>query len=130
MAEEKKVEVDSDFNKKSSTGMEAKVAVLIAYLFGWISGLIIWLMEKDNKFVKWNALQSLILGIIEVACVLVISVILGLIPFIGWFLFSWLGYVAASVCWVLGIVAIIKGFQGKTFRIPVVAKLTDKYFKM
>jgi len=130
MEEEKKVEVDSDFNKKSSTGMDAKVAVLIAYLFGWISGLIIWLMEKDNKFVKWNALQSLILGIIEVACILVISIILGLIPFIGWFLFSWIGYVAAAACWVLGIVAIVKGFQGNTYRIPIVAKLTDKYFKM
>jgi len=130
MAEEKKVEVDSDFSKKSSTGMEPKIAILIAYLFGWIGGLIILLIEKENKFVKWNALQALILGIIEVACILVISVILGLIPFIGWFFFSWLGYVAAAVCWVLGIVAIVKGFQGKTFRIPGISSLTDKYFKM
>jgi len=130
MAEVKKVEVDSDFSKKSSTGMEPKIAILIAYLFGWIGGLIILLIEKENKFVKWNALQALILGIIEVACILVISVILGLIPFIGWFFFSRLGYVAAAVCWVLAIVAIVKGFQGKTFRIPGVSSLTDKYFKM
>jgi uncharacterized membrane protein len=125
-----KVEVDSDFNKKSSTGMDPKVAVLLAYLFGWIGGLVIWLLEKENKFVKWNALQALILGIFEVACILVISVILGFIPFIGWFFFSWLGYLAAGVLWVLAIVAIIQGFQGKTFRIPGIASLTDKYFKM
>src|SRR4030043_15254 len=124
------VEVDSDFNKKSSTGMDPKVAVLLAYLFGWIGGLVIWLLEKENKFVKWNALQALILGIFEVACILVISVILGFIPFIGWFFFSWLGYVVASVLWVLAIVAIVMGFQGKTFRIPVIASLTDKYLKM
>ncbi|MDP3011744.1 MAG: hypothetical protein Q8N27_03415, partial [Candidatus Hydromicrobium sp.] len=71
MAEVKKVEVDSDFSKKSSTGMEPKIAVLLAYLFSWLGGLIIWLMEKENKFVKWNALQSLILGIIDVAIVIV-----------------------------------------------------------
>jgi len=130
MAEVKKVEVDSDFGKKSSTGMEPKIAILIAYLFGWIGGLIIWLIEKENKFVKWNALQALILGILEVACIIVISLILGLIPFIGWFLFSWLGYVAAVVLWVFAIVAIVVGFQGKTYRIPGVSKLTDKYFKM
>ncbi len=130
MAEMKKMEVDSDFGKKSSTGMEPKIAILIAYLFGWIGGLIIWLIEKENKFVKWNALQALILGIIEVVSIIVISVILGLIPFIGWFFFSWLGYVIAAALWVLAIVAIVRGFQGKTFRIPWIGTLTDKYFKM
>jgi uncharacterized membrane protein len=130
MAEVKKVEVDSDSSKKSSTGMEPKIAILIAYLFGWIGGLIIWLIEKENRFVKWNALQALILGIVEVVCIFVISFILGLIPYIGWFFFSWLGWVLAGVCWIFAIVAIVKGFQGKTFRIPGVSSLADKYFKM
>jgi uncharacterized membrane protein len=124
------IKVDEDASKKSSTGMDAKVAVLLAYLFSWLGGLIIWIMEKENKFVKWNALQALILGIIEVVCIVVVSVILGLIPYIGWFFFSWLGYLLAGVCWILAIIAIIMGFQGKSFRIPGIAKLTDKYFKM
>lgn len=130
MAEEKKVEVDSDFNKKSSTGMEPKIAVLLAYLFSWLGGLIILLIEKENRFVKWNALQALILGIVEVACIFVISFILGLIPYIGWFFFSWLGWVLAGVAWIFAIIAIVMGFQGKTFRIPGISSLTDKYFKM
>lgn len=124
------INVDEDANKKSSTGMDPKVAVLLSYLFSWLGGLIFYLMEKENKFVKWNALQALILGIIEVACIVVVSVILGLIPYIGWFFFSWLGYVLAGVLWIFAIIAIIKGFSGKSFRIPVVSKLTDKYFKM
>jgi uncharacterized membrane protein len=126
----KKAEIDSDCSKKSSTGMDPKVAVLLAYLFGWIGGLVFWLIEKENKFVKWNALQSLILGILEVALILVVSVLLGLIPVIGWFFFSWLGWLLAGVCYVLAIVAIVMGFQCNTFRIPGVCKLTDKYFKM
>ena len=124
------INVDEDANKKSSTGMEPKIAVLLSYLFGWLGGLIFFIMEKENKFVKWNALQALILGIIEVACIVVISLILGWIPYIGWFFFLWLGYVLAGVCWIFGIIALIKGFSGKTFRIPVVCKLADKYFKM
>src|SRR3972149_10557410 len=99
MAEVKKVEVDSDFSKKSSTGMEPKIAVLIAYLFGWIGGLIIWLIEKENKFVKWNALQALILGIVEAISVIVFTYILGWIPFIGWFFFSWIGWGFAVGAW-------------------------------
>lgn len=124
------INVDEDANKKSSTGMDPKIAVLLSYLFSWLGGLIFFLMEKENKFVKWNALQALILGIIEVACIVVVSMILGLIPYIGWFFFSWLGYVLAGVCWILAIIAIIMGFQGKSFRIPGVCKLADKYFKM
>jgi len=125
-----KTEIDADCTKKSSTGMDPKVAVLLAYLFGWVGGLVFWLIEKENKFVKWNALQSLILGILEMALILVVSVLLGLIPFIGWFFFSWVGYLLAGVCWVLGVVAIVMAFQCNTFRIPGVCKLTDKYFKM
>ncbi len=130
MAEGAKANYDEDVNKKSSTGLDPKVANLLAYLFSWLGGLIIWLMEKENRFVKWNALQALILGIVEVVCILVISFILGLIPYIGWFFFSWLGWVLAGVCWIFAIIAIVMGFQGKTFRIPGVSSLTDKYFKM
>jgi uncharacterized membrane protein len=130
MAEATKVEVDSDFNKKSSTGMEPKIAILLAYLFSFVGGLIVWLIEKENKFVKWNALQAMILGIVELGSVILFSAILGWIPFIGWYFFSWIGWVIWAAAWVLGIVAIVMGFQGKTFRIPGIAGLTDKYFKM
>ena len=129
MVEEKKAEVHPDFKKKSSTGMQSQIAVLIAYIFGWIGGLIIYLIEKENKFVKYHAMQALVLGIIEVACVLVISVILGLIPYIGWFFFSWVGYLASAACWIFGIIAIVKAFSGETFRIPGVSKLADKWVK-
>jgi uncharacterized membrane protein len=130
MADKPMFNVDEDAAKKSSTGLDSKIAVLLAYLFSWLGGLIIWIMEKENKFVKWNALQALILGIVEMIAIIVVSVILGLIPYIGWFFFSWLGYVIAGVCWILAIVAIIMGFSGKTFRIPGIASLTDKWFKM
>ena len=54
------------------------------------------------------------------------SVILGLIPYVGWYFFSWLGYVLAGVAWIFAIIAIVMGFKGKTFRIPGVGKLADK----
>ena len=130
MADNPMFNVDEDATKKSSTGLDPKIANLLAYLFSWLGGLIIWIMEKENRFVKWNALQALILGIVQMIAIIVISVILGMIPYIGWFFFSWLGYLFAGVCWVLGIVALIMGFSGKTFRIPGIAKLVDKWFKM
>lgn len=131
MAEVSKVEVDSDSSKKSSTGMEPKIAVLLAYLFSWLGGLIIWLIEKENKFVKWNALQALILGICDAIVWIVFWGILNVatVFFIGPVFFT-IGWILYAVIWVVRIIAIVMGFQGKTFRIPGIAKLTDKYFKM
>ncbi|GAG60353.1 unnamed protein product, partial [marine sediment metagenome] len=109
-------------------GMDPKVAVLLAYLFSWLGGLIIWLIEKENKFVKWNALQALILGIIE-AIIVILMIIFGWIPFIGW-LFVVIGWLALVAILVAVIIAIVKAFSGETFRIPGISSLTDKYFKM
>ncbi|MCL5072323.1 MAG: DUF4870 domain-containing protein, partial [Actinobacteria bacterium] len=125
----KQTVVDADFNAKSSTGMEPKIACLLAYLFSWLGGLIILLIEKENKFVKFHALQALILGIVEVICFVVISVILGMIPYVGWFLFSWLGWVLGAVCYVFAIIAIIKSFQGEKYYIPFLRGLVNKFNK-
>jgi len=129
------INVDEDANKKSSLGMDPKIAVLLAYLFSWLGGLIIWLMEKENKFVKWNALQAMILGIFEFVIIIVFFAIFNSI-FIATFLFgvaaafSAIGGILIAAAYILAIIAIIMGFQGKSFRIPLISKLADKYFKM
>jgi len=121
--------IDADVNKKSSTGLEPKIACLLAYIFSWLGGLIIYLLEKENKFVKFHALQALIIGILEVACIIVISVILGFIPYIGPLLFSWLGYLATGVCWVFAIIALVKAFNGERYYIPFLRGLMNKFYK-
>jgi uncharacterized membrane protein len=130
MVEETRVDIDQDAKSKSSTGMEPKIAVLIAYIFSLLGGLIIYFIEKENKFVKWHAMQAIILGIIQVGSFIVISVLLGMIPFIGWFFFSWLGWVISVVAWVFGIIALVQAFNGKTYRVPWVANMADKYAKL
>src|SRR4030042_3007776 len=130
MAEVKKIEVDSDFNKKSSTGMEPKIAVLLAYLFSWLGGLIIWLIEKENKFLKWNALQAMILGICQFIIIILFFWILA--PIFAWVfwplagVFTAIGWICYAILFVLAIVCIVMGFEGKTFRIPGICSLTDK----
>jgi len=119
---------DEEALLESSSGNKA--AIILSYIGGWVGALIVFLLEKKNKFIKWHALQGLILGVFEVACILVISVILGLIPYVGWFFFSWLGYLLSFVAWVFGVIACIRGCFSKTFRIPGASQLADKWFKI
>jgi len=142
MADQKQTVVDADFNAKSSTGMEPKIACLLAYIFSVLGGLIIFLIEKENKFVKFHALQALILGIVEWIIMIVFVIILGsTIPGVlfvsGAFaasavmagLFMAIGWIAVAICYVFAIIAIIKSFNGERYYIPFLRKLVDKFNK-
>ena len=128
MVEESKSIVDPDLNKKSSTGMDAKVAILLAYIFSWIGGLVFYLIEKDNRAVKWNALQALIIGICDVIILIVFFGIFSWVPCVG-ILSIVLGWLALVAGLAFKIIAIVQVFQGKTYRIPGISKLADKYIK-
>ncbi|MBM3150360.1 MAG: hypothetical protein FJZ88_10120, partial [Chloroflexi bacterium] len=64
---------------KSSTGLEENIAGLLCYVLGWVTGLIFFLIEKDSKFVRFHAMQSII--VFGVLCVA--GIIIGWIPIIG-----------------------------------------------
>ena len=103
---------------KTSVELEENVAGLLCYVLGWVSGLVFFLIEKKNKFVRFHALQSIIVfGTLFVA-----SFILGWIPFIGWVI-KWLIWVLALVLW---IILMIKAYQGEKFKLPWAGDLAEK----
>jgi len=103
---------------KTSTGLDENVAGLLCYVLGWISGLVFFLIEKENKFVRFHALQSIIVfGVLFLA-----GFIIGWIPFIGWVI-AWIIWVLAIVLW---IVLMIKAYQGEKFKLPWAGNLAEK----
>ena len=67
----------------SGTGMDPNVAGLLCYLFGWVSGLIFYLIEKDDKTIRFHALQSILFGIAAFVIYFglsIISVMLAFVP--------------------------------------------------
>ena len=65
--------------ERSSTGLDENVAGFLCYLFGFVTGIVFLVVEKESRFVKFHAMQSTItfLGLF------VISFIIGWIPIIG-----------------------------------------------
>jgi uncharacterized membrane protein len=128
MAEEKP-EVHPDFNKKSSTGMEPKVAVLISHIgflvgAGWLSGLIIYLLEKENRFVKFHAMQSLVIGVAEIILYIIASILI--LAVIGVFCFPVI-WIAALV---IRIIIVMKASSGEYYKFPWLGEMADKWTKM
>lgn len=103
---------------KTSTGLEENVAGLLCYMLVWISGLIFILLERESRFVRFHALQSIIVfGILTVA-----SVLIGWIPFIGWMI----GGLISVLALVLWIVLMVKAYQGEMYKLPWAGDLAEK----
>jgi len=103
---------------KSSTGLEENVAGLLCYVLGWITGLVFFLIEKDSNFVRFHAMQSIIVfGVLSVA-----SIIFSWIPVIGGVITGLISLLAL----VLWIILMIKAYQGEKFKLPWAGDLADK----
>ena len=104
--------------EKSSTGLEANIAGLLCYVLGWVSGLVFILIEKESKFVRFHAIQSIyVFGILTIALI-----VFGWIPV--------LNVVLVPLIWVLWvilwIILIIKAYQGEKFKLPMVGDWAEK----
>lgn len=100
---------------KTSIGLQPNVAALLCYALGWITGLIFFLIEKDNKFVRFHALQSIIVfaGLGLISIVLSFTVVIPLI--------------AALLSLALWIVLMVTSYQGKKIKIPIAGEIAEKH---
>lgn len=99
------------------TGLPRNTAAALCYLLWWITGLVFLLVEKEDKFVRFHAMQSVItFGILTVAA---------LAPVIGWLL-SPLIMIGGFVLW---LVLIVKAYQGEEYELPVVGKLARQWLE-
>ena len=95
-------------------GMDPKLAGLLCYI--WIVGLVFLIISKD-KFVRFHALQSVILG---VAFAVVSSVVM-FIPIVNFF--SWILW---PLYMVLIIIMMIKAYAGEKYKLPIVGDFAEK----
>ena len=99
----------------TKTGLQENVAGLLCYVLGWITGIIFLILEPENKFIKFHAIQSIIVfGILTVA---------------SW-LFSWifwlLGTLIGILTFILWVLLMYKAYQGERYKIPVAGDIADK----
>ena len=110
--------------KESSTGLDPKVAGLLCYVLGWVTGLIFLLIEKDNKFVRFHAIQSI--AVFGTLCVIWIPLmVLSIIPIIGllFLLVMILLWIGSIVLWIL---LMYKAYQEEMFKVPIAGDFAEE----
>ena len=120
--EEEKARIEAEERQRtasgsSTTGLKPNVAGLLCYLAGWITGIIFVVIEQENRFVRFHAVQSIIVfGVLTVA-----SGMLSWIPFIGGFFGAAIG-ILAFICW---IVLMVKAYQGESYKFPLAGDIAE-----
>lgn len=102
---------------RSSLGLDENIAGLLCYLAGWITGLIFFFLEKESRFVKFHAMQSILTSL----SFTVATVFLNFIPIIR--LFSGLLGLAQFI---IMIICMVKAYNKEWFKLPVVGDIAEQ----
>ena len=105
-------------NKMAETKGNENLMGAAAYLLGFVTGIILLLVEKQSKFVRFHAMQSTILF----GGIFIVNIALGFIPIIGWLV----GLILSFVAFILWIMCMWKAFQGEMYKVPYVGDIAEK----
>jgi uncharacterized membrane protein len=113
----------------SSTGLAPNVAGALAYLLGPITGILFFLLEKENRFVRYHAAQSITLGLVWIALSVLFSVLSGMlvmVPVLGWLVALLLSVVFGLGGFFLWLFLMWRAFQGREWESPIAGPMARK----
>ena len=127
--------------KTSFMNLDSNLGAMLCYILnfvcclGLVLSIIFAITEKENRFVKFHAVQSLFLAALQIAVGFVIG-ILGLIvsmvlnmvhmELVGWLLILGFRFLLFAIFIVLWIMAGIKAYSGQWYKLPIVGEFAWK----
>jgi uncharacterized membrane protein len=108
----------NNIKTKTVLGIDENIEGLLCYVLGWITGIVFLVLEKENKFVRFHAMQSLATFLV----LFIILVIIGMIPFVGWVI-SILISIFMLILWLF---LMYKAFKGELYKLPIVGEFSEK----
>jgi uncharacterized membrane protein len=102
---------------EATVDIQPNIAGLLCYLFGWITGIIFFIIEKKNDWVRFHAAQSLVIF----GSFFVIGLVLGWIPYFGVFVRVVLG-ITGFILW---IVLMVKAYHGERYKVFIAGDIAE-----
>jgi uncharacterized membrane protein len=127
---------------KSALGLDGNLAAALGYPIGIIA-IICLIMEKENRFVKFHALQSILLHVGFIVVAIAVWII-GIVLLIGGMAASaatnsgaagglvgmlfGLIWLVVIVAYIGGLIfAAVKAYGGNYFKLPVIGNMAEKF---
>ena len=102
---------------EATVDIEPKVAGLLCYLGVWITGIIFFVIEKKNNWIRFHAAQSLVLF----GSFALTAMVLGWIPVFGRVVTAVLG-ITGFILW---IVLMVKAYHGERYKVFIAGDVAE-----
>jgi len=103
----------------SGTGLPKNTAAALSYVLGPITGVIFLVLEKD-PFVRFHAMQSVVVFLVLFALQWVLGLTIILLPLVP---------LISLLAFVLWLLLIYKAWQGEEWEVPVLGKYARNFGK-
>jgi uncharacterized membrane protein len=126
---------------KTSLGLDSNLGAALCYLanflccLGLVLAIVFLVTEKENRFVKFHAVQSLFLALVQIAlCIVmgiltqILGIVLGMIHLgiLAFFLNWGLGLILFVIFAIIWVLAGIKAYGGQSYKLPLIGEFAWK----
>lgn len=119
----------ANYSTVTTTGVEPVVAATLSYTLLFVTGALFYFIEKQNKYVRFHAAQSIVVGLMLVVFatgVSMLSRLLVLIPFLGWLGVLLVNLSVSLAVFAIWIVLMVKAYSGEKWELPLAGELARR----
>jgi uncharacterized membrane protein len=112
---------------KTSLGLEENFEAMLCYMFFWVSGLFFYFIEDKNKFIRFHAMQSILLFLPLMILAWIFGGFFGVFYYgAGLVFLAWISWIFWLLVFVLWLVLMVKAYQMEKYKIPIIGDIADK----
>jgi uncharacterized membrane protein len=113
----------------TSTGLDPKLAGLLCYILGLVTGLIFFLIEKTNAVVRFHAAQSIVFSGATIVLWIALTILSIILYQISWTLGNLFNLISLLIwlgLFIVWIILLVKGYSGQKWKLPVLGDFAER----
>jgi len=99
-------------------GIDENLEAVLCYIVAWVTGIIFLVLEKENKFVRFHAMQSLVTFVV----LFIAGMVAPIIPIIG----GIISLLISPLVIILWLFMMYKAYQGEMYKLPYVGDFSEE----
>lgn len=112
---------------KTSLGLEENFEAMLCYVFFWVSGLFFYFVEDKNKFIRFHAMQSILVFLPLMILAWIFGGFFGVIDYgPALVILSWISWIFWLMVLVMWLVLMVKAFQMQRYKLPIIGDIAEK----
>jgi uncharacterized membrane protein len=114
---------------RTRCGFPPNIAAVLSYTLTIVTGTIMFVIEKENKYVRFHSLQAILYGAVWITLWILTSIgttKLWPIPVAGWIINDMAYFAVVLGGFVVWLFLLYKAYSGLRFKLPVLGRIAER----